>query len=255
LRLAPDAGGVTAQITSWNLDDDLSKSWTAHGSNGTSSITYQVGDLLPGTTYAVTVGAAATLLGNFTADAKGSIRFVSASPDVDTAYRVQPTTATSVSPVLPHQIDRTVPVLTLLTVTNSVSESGLPPSALHYELLTPPAGAQIDGNGIITWLPTSAQSPSTNILTTVVTENGSPQLSATNVFNVVVVPMTLSIELKNTNSAVLSWPALSGQWVLQHRDGKSSWIASTNIVVVVGERSQTTISPLSGSDFFRLFHP
>jgi hypothetical protein len=67
--------------------------------------------------------------------------------------------------------------------------------------------------------------------------------------------MTLSIELKNTNSAVLSWPALSGQWVLQHRDGKSSWIASTNIVVVVGERSQTTISPLSGSDFFRLFHP
>jgi parallel beta-helix repeat protein len=255
LRLAPDAGVVTAQITSWNHDGDLSKSWTAHGSNGTSSITYQVGDLLPGTTYAVAVGAAATLLGNFTADAQGSIRFVSASPDVDTAYRVQPTTATSVSPVLPHQTDRTVPVLTLLRVTNSVSESVLPPSALHYELLTPPAGAQIDGNGVITWLPTSAQSLSTNILTTVVTENGTPQLSATNVFNVVVVPMTLSIELKDTNSAVLSWPAPSGQWVLQHGDGKSAWIPSTNIVVVVGERSQTTISPLSGSDFFRLFHP
>jgi hypothetical protein len=146
-------------------------------------------------------------------------------------------------------------VLTLLTVTNSATDNNLPATALNYRLLASPTGAQIDRNGVITWLPTSAQSPSTNTLITLVSDNASPPLTATNVFKVVVLPMTLTIQIQNSNSTVLSWPGPSGQWVLQHGDGKTPWVTSTSIVVVAGERSQTTISPLSASDFFRLFHP
>src|SRR5208283_4584954 len=79
---------------------------------------------------------------------------------------------------------------TLLTVTNTASETNLH-ATLGYTLVNPPAGAAIDTNGVITWTPSQNQSPSTNILTTVVTNTDlydlvNPHLSATNSFTVVV---------------------------------------------------------------------
>src|SRR5206468_2303713 len=47
-------------------------------------------------------------------------------------------------------------------------------------------GASIDSSGVITWTPSEAQGPSTNTFTTVVTDNGTPPLSATNSFTVTV---------------------------------------------------------------------
>ena len=44
----------------------------------------------------------------------------------------------------------------------------------------------IDTNGVITWTPTEGQGPGTNTITTVVTDNGVPPLSATNSFEVMV---------------------------------------------------------------------
>src|SRR5206468_343377 len=46
--------------------------------------------------------------------------------------------------------------------------------------------ASISATGVITWTPTEAQGPSTNTFTTIVTDNGSPPLSATNAFTVFV---------------------------------------------------------------------
>jgi len=65
---------------------------------------------------------------------------------------------------------------------------GLRPSAntLTYSFLSSPAGATISGSGIINWTPTEAQGPSTNLFTIRVVDNGSPPLSATNSFTVVV---------------------------------------------------------------------
>jgi hypothetical protein len=89
-------------------------------------------------------------------------------------------------PVLPAQSPRTIAELTTLIVTNTATDSDLPANILTYALLNPPAGAAIDSNGVITWTPSEAQGPSTNILTTMVTDNGVPPLSATNSFTVVV---------------------------------------------------------------------
>jgi len=58
--------------------------------------------------------------------------------------------------------------------------------------VNPPAGMQIDSNGVISWTPTEAQGPSTNTVVTVVTDNNPwafntpQQLSATNTFTLVV---------------------------------------------------------------------
>lgn len=89
-------------------------------------------------------------------------------------------------PSLPAQLDRTVAELSQLVVTNTASDPDGPGEALTYSLVNPPAGATIDSNGVIDWTPSEAQGPGTNVITTVVTDNGAPPLSVTNSFIVVV---------------------------------------------------------------------
>lgn len=90
------------------------------------------------------------------------------------------------APVLPAQTNRTINELTTLTVTNTATDSDIPANLLTYQLLNPPTGAVISTNGIITWTPTEAQGPGLYTITTVVTDNGTPQRAATNSFNVIV---------------------------------------------------------------------
>jgi hypothetical protein len=96
----------------------------------------------------------------------------------------------NVAPVLPAVPTQTVNELTLLTVTNTAGESNIH-ATLGYALVSPPAGMSISASGIITWTPTEAQGPSTNVITTVVTNSDSfdavnPHLTATNSFTVIV---------------------------------------------------------------------
>jgi alpha-tubulin suppressor-like RCC1 family protein/subtilisin-like proprotein convertase family protein len=72
---------------------------------------------------------------------------------------------------------------TTITVTNAATDANTN-ATLTYSLLDPPSGATINpGTGVITWTPTVA---GTNTITTVVTDNGTPPLSATNSFTVTV---------------------------------------------------------------------
>src|SRR5207247_392561 len=92
----------------------------------------------------------------------------------------------NVAPALPVIADQTVTELTLLTITNTAIEPDLPLNHRTYPLATPPQGASIDTNGIIAWIPSEAQGPGTYTITTVVTDDGLPNLSATNHFAVTV---------------------------------------------------------------------
>src|SRR5205085_904512 len=101
-------------------------------------------------------------------------------------YWVDVTGLWNTAPVLPAQTNRTMAELTALTVTNTATDPDVPANALTYQLLSPPAGASISALGVITWTPGEGQGPGTNTITTVVTDNGTPNLSATNSFQVVV---------------------------------------------------------------------
>ncbi|MFO1477570.1 MAG: Ig-like domain-containing protein [Verrucomicrobiota bacterium] len=90
------------------------------------------------------------------------------------------------APVLPGQTSRAITELTLLTVTNTATDADLPANTLTYQLVNPPSGALIDASGVITWTPTEAQGPGVYTITTIVTDNGTPALSATNSFQVTV---------------------------------------------------------------------
>ena len=99
---------------------------------------------------------------------------------------------TNGSPVLPVQSNQTVTELSTLIVTNTGNEIGFPSSAFTYVLLNPPAGAAIDTNGVISWIPSEAQGPGTNVITTILADNRSPPLSATNSFTVVVTELNVA---------------------------------------------------------------
>jgi glucuronoarabinoxylan endo-1,4-beta-xylanase len=81
-----------------------------------------------------------------------------------------------------------------LAITNTATDPNVPPLALNFSLLQGPAGATLapDGSGtnaIFTWRPPVEQADTTNPVSVLATENGSPNLSATNNFNVIVNPL------------------------------------------------------------------
>ena len=86
-----------------------------------------------------------------------------------------------------------------LPVTASDPNQG---QTLQYQLVSGPSGASVNSLiGTFAWRPTLGQSPSTNIVTMSVTDNGSPSLSSTQSFTVTV---------RRPVSPILGDPFLSG---------------------------------------------
>ena len=77
--------------------------------------------------------------------------------------------------------------LTALNVTNMATDLDIPAQTLTYGLVAGVSGMTLNSaNGILTWTPPQTNSPSTNIVSVAVTDNGSPALSATNTYTVIV---------------------------------------------------------------------
>ncbi|MFZ0827421.1 MAG: DUF4082 domain-containing protein, partial [Verrucomicrobiia bacterium] len=114
-------------------------------------------------------------------------------------YWVDVVLVANTAPLLPTQTNRVVNELTTMVVTNTATDA----NALTYQLVNAPAGAAISTNGVITWTPTEAQGPGTNIITTIVTDNGLPPLSATNGFIVVVNEVNVAPTLPVQSNATL----------------------------------------------------
>jgi len=70
-----------------------------------------------------------------------------------------------------------------LLLTNTATDISVPAQTLAWSLLSAPPGTTIAAlgptNSLLTWRPAMAQSPSTNTFSVVVTDNGTPPLSAT----------------------------------------------------------------------------
>jgi hypothetical protein len=72
----------------------------------------------------------------------------------------------------------------------SIAISCTPSQTLTYSLLLAPTNVAINSFGTFMWRPTVAQGDSTNTITVVATDNGTPNLSATNTFTITVNPLT-----------------------------------------------------------------
>ena len=114
----------------------------------------------------------------------------STAPASAYSYTVQ-AAASNTAPTLDALSDRTVNPGYTLTATAAAHDSDTPAQTLTFSLVSPPANAAIGAtNGVITFTPSYAQYGTTNRFTVVVTDSGTPALSATNAFSVLVVANT-----------------------------------------------------------------
>ena len=64
------------------------------------------------------------------------------------------------------------PELSLLVLTNLATDGDFPPQSIAYQLVSPPSNAVIT-NGVISWLPSEAQGPGTNVITTIANDGAA----------------------------------------------------------------------------------
>jgi hypothetical protein len=95
-----------------------------------------------------------------------------------------PNTAPELAPIE----DQTVNLGRTLTVPVEAADAEVPPQTLTFSLLPGgPAGAAVDpASGVFTWTPTEANGVGTYLVRVRVSDNGSPSLSATQSFSVLV---------------------------------------------------------------------
>src|SRR5204862_382186 len=102
-------------------------------------------------------------------------------------------TEVNLAPVLSVPADQTIDEQTTLSVSASATDADLPANTLSFALVSAPLGMSINpASGVISWTPSEAQGPSTNVVSVSVTDNGVPALSATNSFTVTVTEVNLA---------------------------------------------------------------
>jgi len=121
---------------------------------------------------------------------------------------------TNSPPTLDPIANRVVHAGSLIQFTNSASDSDIPTNLLTFSLLptAPPAANVNPTNGIFNWQTTDIDAGTTNNITVIVTDDGTPPLSTNRTFTATVVakPVIQSIVASNTIITV-TWSAISGQ--------------------------------------------
>lgn len=171
----------------------------ANGLNGTVAL---LGD---GYTARFTAAANTNGVGNFTFSATADGITVSSL-----SYGILITTTnapvSNTAPTLASISNRTVIAGTTINFTNAASDTNIPAQTLTFSLQNTPSGASLNSsNGIFNWRPTITQSPSTNPMSVIVTDNGSPAMSATQSFTITVVrPVQPTLSQPSSNGGLFS---------------------------------------------------
>ena len=95
------------------------------------------------------------------------------------------------APVLSAVANHTINVGVNLLITNTATDADVPAQTLTFSLPTAPTNATLDASsGVLNWRPLVTQADSTNQFAVVVTDNGTPPMSATQSFSITVNPLT-----------------------------------------------------------------
>jgi hypothetical protein len=136
--------------------------------------------------------------------------------------------ATNQPPLLAAIPNQTILAGETLLVTNLASDPNVPALPLTYGLLNPPIGASINPNsGVFSWRPAIAQSPSTQTVNVVVSDNSVPPLSATQSFTVTVTrPVTPALNGSITNRQFGFWinGDMGPDYIIQTSTNLTSWV-------------------------------
>ncbi|MBC8097525.1 MAG: hypothetical protein H7Y43_17105, partial [Akkermansiaceae bacterium] len=129
----------------------------------------------------------------------------------------------------------TVNVGVNVSVTNLATDSDLPAQTLTFSLLS--GLGSITTNGLFTWRPQVSDSGTTNVVTVQVSDDGTPALSATNMFSVIVNPLTPPTLGSVSYSAGQFSLTVDGQFGPDYVIQVSTNLATTNWVTVLSTNS------------------
>lgn len=136
--------------------------------------------------------------------------------------------ATNSPPVLAPIADRTINVGVNLIITNAATDPDVPPQSLTFCLLTAVTNATIDpATGIFQWRPLVWQAGTTNLFTVIVADNGSPSLTATQSFVVLVnrlePPVLAAPSLENGQLALTVHGQVGPDYAIQVSTNLRDW--------------------------------
>jgi pectate lyase len=173
-------------------NNDTAYTWFFQNGNGLSSEPNTNSALSFTTAELSGVNALRFQAGNFNANGTNAYWALDEIRVGGTYADVTPTTfAGNTPPTLQPISDRTINVGYNLSITNNATDSDVPAQTLTYTLPTGPAGATINSsNGIVNWRPDVSFAGSVNAFSVVVIDSGSPNMSATQNFLVVINPVT-----------------------------------------------------------------
>jgi hypothetical protein len=163
-------------------------------------------------------------------------------------------------PVLAVISDQVIAEGSTLRLTNTVTDVDVPVQMFTFSLEPgSPAGVTLNAtNGVLIWTPTEAQGPSTNVIVVQVRDDGSPSLTDTKSFTVIVNeashPRILELH-RMANSARLVFTTTGGQrYAIEYRDtlGSGAWNVLTTVTGTGGELSVIDPGPLAQSRFYRV---
>ena len=131
------------------------------------------------------------------------------APQSVTTHVIAGVIATNHAPSLSAIANRSLLAGQWLLITNGATDPDLPAQTLKWSLPFGPTGAAVNPtNGVLSWRPTMSQSPQTNLFRVVVTDNGTPSLSATQSFTVMVSrPARPNLSSPRLANGVLTWMA------------------------------------------------
>ena len=145
-----------------------------------------------------------------------------------------------------------------LAVPHAATDPDFPTNLLTFSLRNPPDGASIDPvSGLFLWTPAPAHAGSTNEITVVVTDNGSPPRSDEKTFQIIVAARPALGAVQFTVGGVqITWSALAGRtYRVQYSGtlGANDWIDLPGDVMATGETATSTDSlPVATQRFYRI---
>jgi hypothetical protein len=162
--------------------------------------------------------------------------------------------AANIAPLFPAIANRTVVAGVNLLVSSAVIDPD--GNALTYTLPVAPASASIGASsGIFSWRPLVTQAGTTNPVTIIVTDNGSPNLSATQSFNVIVTaiaqPNIIVFNVSPTQVDISVDGQLGADYAVQSSTNLTTWdtLSISNAPIMPFDWSGTNADPMR---FYRI---
>jgi hypothetical protein len=243
---------ITSQPSDQSVVGGATATFTATAT-GYPSPTYQWlrnGSLISGQT------ASSLVISNANANNVGSYLVIVSNSVGMVASRSVGLTVANTPPTLAPVSNQSVNVGVTLNITNIATDPDVPAQTLNFSLLASPSGAVVDANsGVFTWVPLPAQANTTNIIKVVVMDSGSPILSVTNNFNIVVPPNVAVFSGLTASQSVNYGTAdliLSG--TISATGPAYPAIGETVAVTINGNTQTTTINDSTG-DFSIIYNP